>query len=251
MLFYVGSEASLSRSFLGTTPMYILGVRCKILLVSFVFPLEHIFRAWIHLLKYHRTVLIIIHICTCMSLHYHVRLQHENRCLELPPRLLNEAKVMSMPSPTTVLDGPDVGRSVSNTWSLRGGGSFRSPDGGSKRSELKGKVLFFGSTRWAPLKEKSGGDEGEDDDPFSILEEGGGGVGLFTSPASGEPKVKIKRVKRRASLLNLPHTKSHLWVSVVWSNRSRSRDHVGFSLLVILNCRNVEQSWWLKGLLIS
>ncbi|OWM75542.1 uncharacterized protein At4g00950 [Punica granatum] len=138
------------------------------------------------------------------------------RCLELPPRLLNEAKVTNMPSPTTVLDGPYVGRSLSNTWSFRIGGSFRSPDGVSKKSsEVKDKVLLFSSTRWAPLiKEKSGagGAEEANDDPFSILEEASDG--FFGGTAGAEPKAKITRVKRRGSLLSLSHGKSHLWASI-------------------------------------
>ncbi|KAK4766559.1 hypothetical protein SAY87_008201 [Trapa incisa] len=120
------------------------------------------------------------------------------RCLELPPRLLKEAKITSMPSPTTVLDGPYVGRS----WSHRRGGSFRTHDDGSN------KVLFFGSNRWAPLMEKGV----KDDDPFSILEEGG-------SASAGQPNVKITRVKRRGSLLNLSYSKSHLWARIYKSIR--------------------------------
>ncbi|KAK4749731.1 hypothetical protein SAY87_027180 [Trapa incisa] len=136
------------------------------------------------------------------------------RCLELPPRLLKEAKVTSIPSPTTVLDGPYVGRSASNTWSHGIGGSFRSPDDGIKISEVKmDKVLFFGSNRWAPLKEKCEAPNGEND-PFSFVEDGGSG-GIFTcSTRLGEPKVKITRVKRRGSLFNLSHSKSHLWASI-------------------------------------
>lgn len=47
------------------------------------------------------------------------------RCLELPPRLLPEGNKVISSSPTTVLDGPYIGRSVS----LRRGGSFRGLEG--------------------------------------------------------------------------------------------------------------------------
>ncbi|KAH9780030.1 hypothetical protein KPL71_007921 [Citrus sinensis] len=74
------------------------------------------------------------------------------RCLELPPRLLNEAKVASsgMPSPTTVLDGPYVG---GGGRSFRKGGSFRGPAPESTWGR-KERVLF-GSSRWGSFKKNS------------------------------------------------------------------------------------------------
>lgn len=70
------------------------------------------------------------------------------RCLELPPRLLNEAKVASsgMPSPTTVLDGPYVG-GVGR--SFRKGGSFRIP---APESWGRKERVLFGSSRWGSFK---------------------------------------------------------------------------------------------------
>lgn len=140
-----------------------------------------------------------------------------NRCLELPPRLLNNAaKVASIASPTAVLDGPYIGRSLSSTWRFQIGGSFRSPVGGSTRSELKDKVPFFGSSRWAstPPKAESVDGEGVVDDPSSTIDRGDGGGGrLFRHSAGSGTKVTTRTAKRGGSLLRLSHGKSHLWVS--------------------------------------
>ncbi|KAJ7959359.1 DUF688 domain-containing protein [Quillaja saponaria] len=63
------------------------------------------------------------------------------RSLELPPRLLisHQAEITKMPSPTTVLDGPYVGRTMSFWF------SFRSPD------DL-GKNGHFRSRRWSSFR---------------------------------------------------------------------------------------------------
>lgn len=140
------------------------------------------------------------------------------RCLDLPPRMLifdSAAKLASTPSPTTVLDGPDVGvggRSLSSTWS-----SFRAGEGKSKRFEVKEKV-GFGSSRWGILKGRSKGgrvcEEEEEEESLgdilsSVLGDDGGCGG-----GGGETKVKITRVKRRGSFFSPSHSKSksHLWV---------------------------------------
>lgn len=141
------------------------------------------------------------------------------RSLELPPRLLSEtAKVVNLPSPTTVLDGPDVGRSLSFTFSFRNnseslGRRVMSRDGGG----------YFGSRRWGSFrKTKEVVGEPSLFDMSSSHVGGGGtssmstagsGVLLDTGGGSDPTKVKITRVRRRGSLLNLSHTKSHLLVS--------------------------------------
>ncbi|CAI9774189.1 unnamed protein product [Fraxinus pennsylvanica] len=59
------------------------------------------------------------------------------RCLDLPPRLLNDAaKITNMPSPTTILDGAYLGGSGSRTLSF----SFRKVSHGSleERSKKRG-----------------------------------------------------------------------------------------------------------------
>ncbi|KAJ6410996.1 hypothetical protein OIU84_007699 [Salix udensis] len=70
------------------------------------------------------------------------------RCLELPPRLLNEVKVSNSPSPSTVLDGPYVSRSLSlgkgSSWSslenLGGAGKVSNSSGVSHGGETKVKI---------------------------------------------------------------------------------------------------------------
>ncbi|KAL2318146.1 hypothetical protein Fmac_032022 [Flemingia macrophylla] len=97
------------------------------------------------------------------------------RALELPPRLVVlEAKVSS---PTTVLDGPYVGRAVSFTSSFR---SSSSKDTWSAN---------FASNRWSPADE-----------------------GSFDFSSMG--KVKLTRVRRKGSFSALSHGTSHFWASI-------------------------------------
>ncbi|KAM1471690.1 hypothetical protein FF1_042048 [Malus domestica] len=126
------------------------------------------------------------------------------RSLELPPRLLSEAaKITNTPSPTTVLDGPDVGRTMS--FSFTDG----SPDAfGSKRLSKESYRSFggggggFGSMRWASFRKNK---EVVDHGGFDSLPPASGG---------GETKVKVTRVRRRASFLNASNTRSSMWASI-------------------------------------
>ncbi|XP_075647670.1 uncharacterized protein At4g00950 [Castanea sativa] len=116
------------------------------------------------------------------------------RSLELPPRLLlSESKMTNTPSPTTVLDGPYVGRSISFRFPLR------SPEGlvGKKMAKDKG-----GSMRWGSFRKTKEVVEGIFDfSSYPVVDSGGGGGG-------GDTKIKITRVKKRSgSFLNLSHTK--------------------------------------------
>ncbi|KAF7830727.1 uncharacterized protein G2W53_013060 [Senna tora] len=119
------------------------------------------------------------------------------RALELPPRLLfSEAKLSNssnLPSPTTVLDGPYVGRAMSFTT------SYRSP-------RLVGKEQF-GSTRWSSFrKNKEECFEGSFD--FST-------TSVFDDHAgSASNKAKIARIGRRGSFFSLSQTRTHLWASI-------------------------------------
>ncbi|KAL7003625.1 hypothetical protein U1Q18_004776 [Sarracenia purpurea var. burkii] len=127
------------------------------------------------------------------------------RCLDLPPRLLNEAKITNTPSPTTVLDGPYSGRSLSHTLSFTfGKASFRSPDGGGpSRKQIAKERWNFGSWRWGSGFKEDDGDAGGDVFDFSPS------VGGPSDP-SDFPEVKIKRVKKiRSSFFR----SSHLWAS--------------------------------------
>lgn len=117
------------------------------------------------------------------------------RCLDLPPRMSARVKISDVCSPTTVLEGPYVGRSVSF-----GNGGGKS-DGAKERSR-------FGSSRWMSLKENGevGGVRGGDvEEPGGSVAAGGGG--------EKETKVKITRMTRKGSFLGMSSTRSHLWVS--------------------------------------
>ncbi|KAI4307097.1 hypothetical protein L6164_030321 [Bauhinia variegata] len=114
------------------------------------------------------------------------------RTLELPPRLLFlEAKVSSLPSPTTVLDGPYVGRAMSFTT------SYRSPRGLGNDN--------FGSRRWSSFRKNSVDVEGTIDFSSSTVD---------SRMSDGGTKVKITRVRRRGSFFNLSSTRTHLWASI-------------------------------------
>ncbi|GAV66184.1 DUF688 domain-containing protein [Cephalotus follicularis] len=125
------------------------------------------------------------------------------RCLELPPRLLSETKVNAISSPTTVLDGPDAGRSLSYKLPHGKGGSFRSPEDRHR--------IIFGSNRWRmSFKKNKEVVAGAFDFSSPVSQDGdygGGGGGCGTH-------VKITRVRRKASFLSFSHSRSHLWTNI-------------------------------------
>lgn len=122
---------------------------------------------------------------------------HIATTLELPPRLLTEAK-FNLAS-TTVLDHvPEMGRSLFVTY------SFRSPEDWGKKIIKNSRVGYFGSNRW--------GSFGKSKDVV-VGDISSSSIGC-ESPNDGESKVKITRVRRRrSSFLDLSPTKSHLLVS--------------------------------------
>ncbi|XP_039061480.1 uncharacterized protein At4g00950-like [Hibiscus syriacus] len=128
---------------------------------------------------------------------------HSARCLELPPRLLAEAKVSNMPSPTTVLDGLDsAGRFVSQTLSFRKGGSYRSPDDRRVSKER----AEFGSSRWRSFRKPGQVVQGSFElSSTPVIDCGGDGSGA---------QVKITRVRRKGSLLGLYQSRSHVLASI-------------------------------------
>ncbi|KAK2444448.1 hypothetical protein QL285_015475 [Trifolium repens] len=85
--------------------------------------------------------------------------------LELPPRLLFLDSKPDVPSPTTVLDGPYVGRAMSFS------SSYRTP-----RENWNSN---FGSTRWSGFKKINNNKEGDE-----------GSLDF-----SGQNKMKISRAK--------------------------------------------------------
>ncbi|KAK7293892.1 hypothetical protein RJT34_16769 [Clitoria ternatea] len=108
------------------------------------------------------------------------------RTLELPPRLvLSETKVANV-SPTTVLDGPYVGRAMSFTSSFRSSKDTRN-------------CADFASRRWSGLKKKQGTEGSFDFSSWSV---------------EGSGNVKITRVGRRGSFSSLSRGTSHLWASI-------------------------------------
>ncbi|RZC59050.1 hypothetical protein C5167_006353 [Papaver somniferum] len=145
------------------------------------------------------------------------------RCLELPPRLLSEVKIIEIPSPTTVLEGPYItGRSSS--FSSASFSKERFSDTGHS-SNNNNKVIgqgYFGN--WVKKNSSSfkgfGGQSAEDNIVISrsssvsssvfmteVVNGGGGGGENFT-------KVKITRFRRRGSFLSLSNTSSQLWASI-------------------------------------
>nr|XP_009763115.1 PREDICTED: uncharacterized protein LOC104215066 [Nicotiana sylvestris] len=82
------------------------------------------------------------------------------RCLDLPPRLLNEDKITNTPSSTTVPDGPYIGRSFS---------SFQTTHGGEMEVQKKlnmssnkdMRLCQIGSCRWESFKENRRGVVGD------------------------------------------------------------------------------------------
>ncbi|KAL1550680.1 hypothetical protein AAHA92_18613 [Salvia divinorum] len=117
------------------------------------------------------------------------------RCLELPPRLLQEEGKMTMtPSPTTVLDGPYVGRSLSLACTF----SFRK---GREEGPRAGK-RNLGSGRWGSFRE---GSMGSSQSLGDIIR---------GEDVVDDDSVKITRVRRRKSFFRLStinYNSKYLW----------------------------------------
>lgn len=124
------------------------------------------------------------------------------KCLELPPRLLNDAAAKSTktPSPTTVLVGPDNSRFL-----RRGPGSFD----GSLTLGPTDRGLF-GSWR----KRRAFGSKGK-----SVVQGGNFVFSNFSDDGDGScdggATVKVTRMSRKGSrMLSLSHTPSHFWATI-------------------------------------
>lgn len=120
------------------------------------------------------------------------------RCLELPPRMLHEeAKISIMGSPTSVLEGPYVGRSLSLACTF----SFRKGLGPGMKTNL-------GSGRWGSERKLS---RERESFGFPKMQSQSQSLGdIFRS----EDNVKMTRVRRRRSFFSLSTVKSkYLWVS--------------------------------------
>lgn len=139
--------------------------------------------------------------------------------LDLPPRLLlTDAKVAKLPSPTTVLEGPDTFRSFSfripperrRRWSFGEGSS--SPERGSFLGSWKRRVLNL-----SYLKGKREGDGVSFVLSYSSVDGEGEGEGEGESSSSsngGGTMVKLTRVARSERLSS--QARSHFWVSILF-----------------------------------
>ncbi|GMI98974.1 hypothetical protein like AT4G27810 [Hibiscus trionum] len=149
------------------------------------------------------------------------------KCLELPPRLQeankNNNKVCS---PTTVLDGPYMGRTRFQSSSFRmvkseRYGSFRGPENMVPERVEREKDGFHGSRRRS---------------------DGGGKSYVF--PSYGEEynssSVNIRRMNKCGSLNSRSLSKSHFWASIYeglkqvvpWSKREKKDRYMGADFLI-------------------
>ncbi|KAH9625230.1 hypothetical protein KSS87_004511 [Heliosperma pusillum] len=134
---------------------------------------------------------------------------HHNliKCLELPPRLVNEAKFTKTPSPTTVLEGPYyLGRSI------LGSSSFRFLR--KRQKSFDGELSFVGSGGSSPEKsvfcnvvvtEKKGGEVRE-------------GNSVISSFSDDSATVMVGRVRRKRRKSGLSLSKSRIWKCFVEAN---------------------------------
>ncbi|XWS35908.1 hypothetical protein CRYUN_Cryun20dG0037100 [Craigia yunnanensis] len=165
----------------------------------------------------------------------------DQKCLELPPRLLLDAKVTKLPSPTTVLEGPYMGRARFQSSSFRMGsecyGSFQagscSPEmvqlGTRVLSKRRSKEKVLGSWRRMKARREVGGNSyvfpssGDRDSECSREGE-----------ESSSTSAKITRI-RTGSFPSLSRSKSHFWASIYeglkqvvpWSKREKNDGFMG------------------------
>ncbi|GMI98462.1 maternal effect embryo arrest 47 [Hibiscus trionum] len=164
--------------------------------------------------------------------------ESDRKCLELPPRLLQDAKLTKLSSPTTVLEGPYVGsrRARFQSSSFRMGsecyGSFRSAGSASPETMVLSKRGFLGSWRRRTLKGRPRREVCGNSYVFAASDDGDSEC----SRDRGEDRsVKIHRITRIGSFPNFSHSKSHFWESVYeslmqvvpWSKREKKDRFMG------------------------
>ncbi|KAK8693630.1 hypothetical protein V6N13_071205 [Hibiscus sabdariffa] len=172
--------------------------------------------------------------CTTLAAFSSTPNEPAQKYLELPPRLLLDAKITKLSSPTTVLEGPymGTGRARFQSSSFRMGsecyGSFRSAGSESPEMVQLGTVVlskrgykekgFLGSWRKArPRREVSC-------NSYVFASSGDG-----DRVGEGSNSDKISRITRIGSLPTLSHSKSHFWESIYeglmqvvpWSKREK------------------------------
>ncbi|CAN6568344.1 unnamed protein product [Malus baccata var. baccata] len=157
------------------------------------------------------------------------------KCLELPPRLLLEARQLS---PTTVLEGPYVGRPrfQSSSFRMECYGGF-SPERGGGLGALvlsrKGKERgWFDSWGRRVLKGKRDVGGASYVFPSSVDGESDGGGSVGGESGRMKLKKKVPRITRVGSFSSLSHDKPHFWATVKqslkqavpWKNRKFKKD---------------------------
>ncbi|XVE73688.1 hypothetical protein DITRI_Ditri11bG0139200 [Diplodiscus trichospermus] len=173
------------------------------------------------------------------------------KCLELPPRLLLDAKITKLPSPTTVLEGPYIGKARFQSSSFRMGsecyGSFRA---GSCSPEMVQLGTLVVSERGNNYKEKGFLGSWRRRAMKARREVGGNNCYVFPSSgdrysesnregeeSSSSTSVKISRIRRVGSFPSLSNSKPHFWASVYeglkqvvpipWSKREKKGGFMG------------------------
>ncbi|PRQ58509.1 hypothetical protein RchiOBHm_Chr1g0360071 [Rosa chinensis] len=167
------------------------------------------------------------------------------KCLELPPRLLLETKLLS---PTTVLEGPYVGRSrfQSSSFRMVGRDCYGSFSADHERSGQHGALVMsksgvkerkwfdsWGRRVWKGKREVGGANyvfpssvDGESD--------GGGGGGGGSVGKSSSFRVKNTRHRRARSFSSLSHSRPQFWATikqglkqvVPWKSRKSKQDEI-------------------------
>ncbi|KAF2315199.1 hypothetical protein GH714_038405 [Hevea brasiliensis] len=176
-------------------------------------------------------------ICTALS----NPIDSSPKCLELPPRLLLDANVSKLASPTTVLEGPYLGKQRFRSSSFRiirreCYGSFRRSST-PERGQLSTMVL---SNRG--LKDRLLGSWSWGRTAFRGKREVAGASYVFPSSTDREvdgsneeeerssKNVKITRIRRSGSFST--HARSHFWATIYeglkqvvpWRNRKLKKD---------------------------
>ncbi|KAE8721493.1 hypothetical protein F3Y22_tig00015910pilonHSYRG00064 [Hibiscus syriacus] len=188
--------------------------------------------------------------CTTLATFSSAPNESPRKCLELPPRLLLDAKITKLSSPTTVLEGPYIGRARFQSSSFRMGsecyGSFRSSGSASPDMVQLGTMVlgkrgykekgFLGSWRRRALKGRPRREVTGNSCVFAASGDGGSECSRDKGEdSSGTDSVKITGITRTDSFPILSHSKSHFWESIYeglmkvvpWSKREKKDRFMG------------------------
>jgi hypothetical protein len=165
------------------------------------------------------------------------------KSLELPPRLLIEANLSKLPSPSTVLDGPFVSKSSrfqSLSFRMVGGSGWSFRENPCLSPERGKEKKLFGS--WKRIRSPLMGNHGNKGeigrsyvfpDRESTVDDDG-----YFSEVYVKKKKNSTRIKRVGSFSVLSDSKSHFWeniyhglkhVIVPWRGRKQKKD--GFIII--------------------